>query len=101
MIDYKNFREESGSKITTHIGLAILIAIGTLMFLWATSWGVYYAISDNNDLAIAYSQINGIDLVPFLDIVTSPRKLALIGLSGATSIFIGIAIARKELGPDK
>lgn len=78
---------------------AILIAAGALIILWATFWMLITRdIQDMYRFALDYKERNGLDIVPF---IAYPKSIILTWLSGTTSIFIGIIIARKELGPDK
>lgn len=79
------------------LGLAAtLIATGMIVILWATYWMLVTKSVYN----IYKFTASGID-IPFLEIIISPKKLIATWLSGATIMFIGTAIARKELGPDE
>lgn len=96
IIDWKG-KKTAAKTINYALGIAAtLIAIGTIIILWATYW-MLLTKSVHNIYRFTASGVN----IPFLEIIISPKKLIATWLSGAIVIFIGTAIARKELGPDE
>ncbi len=105
MLEYKgkaiDWRRKA-TKIVSYelIGLAaILVAIGMIIVLWATYWMVITRNVQN--LYQFFGNQKGLNFIPFLEIIISPKKLTLLWLGGATIILVGTVIARKELGPDE